>query len=348
MRRCGSGSDVSSSLRGAARVRTWLACGLATAVGLCAGEALAHGSLERPISRVYRCYQEGPEKPTSAACRAAVGAGGTQALYDWNGVNRGGADGRHREIVRDGELCSASNPAFRGLDLPRADWVATPIAPDPGGGFEFVYLATAPHATRAFEFYVTHDGYDPTRPLTWSDLEATPFCSVSPVVPKNGRYHLPCPLPAKAGRHVIYSIWQRSDSPEAFYACADVAFVDGSPVGRTGLDPVHAPEDRALGSGGTGGGAPDGTAWSADAVYVAGDVVRSHGLTYRARWWTRGEQPGDTEVWELLTVLATPLPWKATLGYRGGEEASHDGRVWRARWWTRGELPGRAQVWEPR
>jgi predicted carbohydrate-binding protein with CBM5 and CBM33 domain len=32
--------------------------------------AYAHGSLETPISRIYNCYQEGPENPKSAACKA--------------------------------------------------------------------------------------------------------------------------------------------------------------------------------------------------------------------------------------------------------------------------------------
>jgi chitin-binding protein len=32
-------------------------------------------------------------------------------------------------------------------------------------------------------------------------------------------------LPAgKTGRHLIYVIWQRSDSPEAFYSCSDVTY----------------------------------------------------------------------------------------------------------------------------
>ncbi|WP_328796398.1 lytic polysaccharide monooxygenase [Halosaccharopolyspora lacisalsi] len=29
---------------------------------------------------------------------------------------------------------------------------------------------------------------------------------------------------SKSGRHIIYSVWQRSDSPEAFYNCSDVLF----------------------------------------------------------------------------------------------------------------------------
>ena len=34
--------------------------------------AQAHGSMESPVSRVYACFQEGPESPDSAACKAAV------------------------------------------------------------------------------------------------------------------------------------------------------------------------------------------------------------------------------------------------------------------------------------
>ncbi|WTY26396.1 lytic polysaccharide monooxygenase [Streptomyces anulatus] len=51
--------------------------------GLAAAPAAAHGSLTDPVSRVSACFAEGPESPVSAACRAAVAAGGTQALYDW-------------------------------------------------------------------------------------------------------------------------------------------------------------------------------------------------------------------------------------------------------------------------
>ena len=46
------------------------------------GQAGAHGSMQTPVSRTYACFQEGPESPDSDACRAAVAAGGTQALYD--------------------------------------------------------------------------------------------------------------------------------------------------------------------------------------------------------------------------------------------------------------------------
>jgi len=43
-------------------------------------------------------------------------------------------------------------------------------------------------------------------------------------------------------------------------------------------------------------------AWSASAIYVGGDRVSHNGRTWRAKWWTQGEQPGVTTsgVWEDL------------------------------------------------
>lgn len=76
--------------------------------------AHAHGSMETPPSRVYGCFLEGPENPKSAACKAAVAAGGTQALYDWNGVNQGNANGNHQAVVPDGQ------PAAPARHCPRA------------------------------------------------------------------------------------------------------------------------------------------------------------------------------------------------------------------------------------
>ncbi|NEE41504.1 lytic polysaccharide monooxygenase, partial [Streptomyces sp. SID7982] len=92
---------------------------------------------------------------------------GTQALYDWNGVLISNAAGRHRDLIPDGKLCSAGDDKFKGLDLPRADWPASPVK---AGKHTFEYRATAPHGG-SFELYITKPGYDPTKPLAWSDLE---------------------------------------------------------------------------------------------------------------------------------------------------------------------------------
>lgn len=40
--------------------------------------------------------------------------------------------------------------------------------------------------------------------------------------------------------------------------------------------------------------------WDANQVYVSGDVVVYNGLKYKAKWWTRGEQPDTSDVWQQI------------------------------------------------
>ncbi|MGP3978696.1 lytic polysaccharide monooxygenase auxiliary activity family 9 protein [Streptomyces sp. 8N114] len=208
---------------------------------LAVGPAAAHGSMSDPVSRVSTCFAEGPESPKSKACKAAVAASGTQAFYDWNEVNIPDAAGKHKEIIPDGKLCSAGRDKYKGLDLPRADWPATAMKP---GQHTFQYKATAPHKG-TFELYITKDGYDPAKPLKWSDLESKPFAKVTNPTLKDGSYVIDGAVPKKSGHHLIYSIWQRSDSPEAFYTCSDVTFGDGAAA----TEAPEAPDERDIKAG---------------------------------------------------------------------------------------------------
>ncbi|MFE5188357.1 lytic polysaccharide monooxygenase [Streptomyces sp. NPDC056628] len=208
---------------------------------LAAAPASAHGSMGDPVSRVSQCYAEGPESPKSAACGAAVAAGGTQALYDWNGIRIGDAGGRHQELIPDGKLCSANNEEFKGLDLARADWPATSVS---SGSYTFKYRVTAPHKG-TFKVYVTKPGYDPSKPLAWGDLDlANPVASATDPVAEGGFYTFSGTLPERSGKQVLYAVWQRSDSPEAFYSCSDVTF-GGSGGGTAGGGSPAAPEASA-------------------------------------------------------------------------------------------------------
>ncbi|MFE5398218.1 lytic polysaccharide monooxygenase [Streptomyces sp. NPDC056568] len=205
---------------------------------LAATPAAAHGSMGDPVSRVSQCHAEGPENPRSAACKAAVAAGGTQALYDWNGIRIGNAAGKHQELIPDGKLCSANDPAFKGMDLARADWPATGVS---SGAYTFKYRVTAPHKG-TFKVYITKPGYDPSQPLGWGDLDlSAPVATVTDPVASGGFYTFSGALPERSGKHLLYAVWQRSDSPEAFYSCSDVSFGGG-------------------GGGAAGGGAADGSA----------------------------------------------------------------------------------------
>ncbi|MFJ8084381.1 lytic polysaccharide monooxygenase [Streptomyces sp. NPDC096205] len=199
---------------------------------LAAVPAVAHGSMGDPVSRVSQCYAEGPESPRSAACKAAVAAGGTQALYDWNGIRIGDAAGRHQELIPDGKLCSANSEEFKGLDLPRADWPATSVGK---GSYTFKYRVTAPHRG-TFKVYLTKAGHDPAKPLAWGDLDlANPVATATNPAAQGGFYTFSGTLPERSGRHVLYAVWQRSDSPEAFYSCSDVDF--GGTTQETPADP---------------------------------------------------------------------------------------------------------------
>ena len=238
-----------------ARRRTAAAITAVTTLGIAplalpAAPASAHGSMGDPVSRVAQCYAEGPESPTSAACRAAVAAGGTQALYDWNGVRIGDAGGRHQALIPDGELCSAGNDEFKGLDLPRADWPATGVS---SGSYTFRYRVTAPHKG-TFVVYLTKPGYDPAQPLSWADLDFEhPVATATDPVAADGFYTFSGTLPQRSGRQLLYAIWQRSDSPEAFYSCSDVTFgadegASGGPGGNASSS-ASAPSEEQIEAG---------------------------------------------------------------------------------------------------
>jgi chitin-binding protein len=190
---------------------------LLAAVG--ARPAAAHGALTNPVSRAAGC---GLMDSRSAACRAAVAASGGQPFDDWDNLRLPDVNGRDRERVPDGKLCSAGIARYRGLDLPRADWPATKLRS--GARFTFSYRETIPHQG-TFRLYVTRDGYRPTQPLRWSDLASKPFLTVTDPPVKSSAYVFAGTLPrAKTGRHLIYAIWQNSSTSDTYYSCSDVVF----------------------------------------------------------------------------------------------------------------------------
>ncbi|MGW0828083.1 lytic polysaccharide monooxygenase [Streptomyces sp. NPDC002845] len=280
-----------------ARRRTTTAIAVAGTVplaltALAAAPAAAHGSMGDPVSRVAQCYAEGPENPASDACAAAVAAGGTQALYDWNGVRIGDANGRHQELIPDGRLCSADNEAFKGLDLARADWPATGVS---SGSYTFRYRVTAPHKG-IFKVYLTKAGYDPSRPLAWDDLDlADPVATATDPAASGGFYTFSGTLPQRSGKHLLYAIWQRSDSPEAFYSCSDVTFggsnsrEDGGPSDSSPAPSAAAPSEEQIedgadestvehgGHGGHGGHGDEDASTTTDPSLAASTEVVSDG-----------------------------------------------------------------------
>ncbi|MGW5557229.1 lytic polysaccharide monooxygenase auxiliary activity family 9 protein [Micromonospora sp. NPDC003944] len=191
----------------------------AATVPLSATPAAAHGAPTDPISRAAACGPEGRYAATSA-CRAAVKAGA--AVREWDNVRVAAINGRDRERIPDGELCSGGLSAYRGLDLPRTDWPSTTLTS--GATFTFRYRTTIEHRG-TFRLYVTTPEYDPRKKLTWADLEARPFLTRTDPPVRAGAYQLAGRLPAgRSGRHLIYTIWQNSNTPDTYYSCSDVVF----------------------------------------------------------------------------------------------------------------------------
>ncbi|MFC9508178.1 lytic polysaccharide monooxygenase [Streptomyces sp. NPDC057002] len=204
--------------------RTALAAALVTPLLLplwAAGPAGAHGAPTDPVSRVVACSPEGGDRAGSAACRAAVAANGAP-FTAWDNLRLANVNGRDRQVVPDGKLCSGGLPEYRGLDLARADWPSTRVKP--GAALTMRYVSTIPH-TGTFRMYLTKPGYEPAGPLSWSDLPEKPFAEATDPALTDGAYRLEATLPSdRTGRHVLYTVWQNSSTPDTYYSCSDVVF----------------------------------------------------------------------------------------------------------------------------
>lgn len=215
--------------------------------------ASAHGAMMIPGSRTFFCYEDGLTStgqivPQNPACQAAVAQSGTTPLYNWFAVgNRSGAtSGGTVGFIPDGKLCSGNSNYydFSGFDQVNANWPVTHLTA--GAPITIDYNRWAAHPG-TFSLYITKDGWDQTKPLTWADLEPAPFSTITnpqntgTVATLQSYYYWNATLPAgKTGRHIIYSVWARSDSPETFYGCSDVVF-DGGTGQVTGIGATAPP-----------------------------------------------------------------------------------------------------------
>ncbi|GEC03715.1 chitin-binding protein [Streptomyces spinoverrucosus] len=282
--------------------------------------AEAHGTPMKPASRTFLCWQDGLTdtgeiKPVNPACRAAQQVSGTTPFYNWFSVLRSDGAGRTRGFVPDGELCSGGNTNFTGFNLPRDDWPLTHLTS--GATVDFSYNAWAAHPGW-FYVYITKDGFDPNRTLTWDDMEEQPFLSVDHP-PLNGspgtveaNYSWTGKLPDnKSGRHIIYMVWQRSDSQETFYSCSDIVF-DGGNGEVTGVkDPGNPPTEPPPGTC----TATRGTTGSWNGGYQSEVTVTNTGDVPMLGWMVDWTLPSGQRVESL---------WNGTPTYNGQAVMVHN------------------------
>ena len=265
------------------RLATSFAAAVLAAVGIVSAvgqPAAAHGAEVFPGSRQYLCWLDaqspsGALDPSNPACADALAESGSAAYYNWFGNLDSNGAGRTTGYIPDGTICSGGNRGpydFSAYNAPRTDWPTTHLTA--GRTYQFQHNNWARHPGR-FDVYVTRQGFDPTQPLKWSDLELIDSAVNPPDTGGPGSdnyYYWNVDLPAdRSGRHIVFTHWVRSDSNENFYSCSDVAF-DGGNGEVTGIDggtgPVDPPEDCPDDAPGTPLGELSATAITATKAHI--------------------------------------------------------------------------------
>lgn len=83
--------------------------------------------------------------------------------------------------------------------------------------------------------------------------------------------------------------------------------------------------------------------WKSDQIYHAGDQVYYNGVAYTAKWWTKGNTPDTSDVWQ--TASRDIQIWNAQKAYNGGDKVTYNGKTYQAKWWVRGEKPDSSSIW---
>ena len=232
----------------------------------------------------------------------------------------------------DGKIAGAN--IFPKLDeQSKYRWTKVPMK---SGANTFEWTLTAPHATTKWDYYITKQNWNPDQPLKRNDLEL--FCSINGggKKPSSNVKHN-CKVPERSGYQVILAVWTIADTPNAFYNVIDANF-DGTTIPSTEPDPVD-PD-------------PNTNNWSSTQVYLGGNEVTYNGSLFKAKWWTLGDIPGSSAVWELVKNNESEIPdsstnkWSTNKVYLGGDKVKYNGNYYKAKWWTLGEVPGKSAVWE--
>ncbi|SPZ65695.1 GlcNAc-binding protein A precursor [Serratia quinivorans] len=188
---------------------------LAVAALTLSSGALAHGYVESPQSRAYKCNLQ--ENTDCGAVQYEP-----QSVEKDSGFPTG-------PLPRDGELASASIPHYSPLDKQSMNmWAKNPIK---AGMNTFTWFHTAMHKTNNWRYYITKQNWDANQPLTRAAFEAMPFCQAEGhgQMPAQRAVH-ECNVPQRSGYQVIYGVWEIADTVNSFYQVIDVDFGGGEGV----------------------------------------------------------------------------------------------------------------------
>ncbi|WP_410496129.1 X2-like carbohydrate binding domain-containing protein [Cellulosilyticum sp. ST5] len=92
--------------------------------------------------------------------------------------------------------------------------------------------------------------------------------------------------------------------------------------------------------------------WKSGITYTGGEVVYYNGAYWKCQWYTVGQEPGSSPVWQSYTPgpndkpvsIETPVPgvypdWNASTIYTGGEIVYYANDYWKCKWWNQNTPP---------
>jgi len=97
------------------------------------------------------------------------------------------------------------------------------------------------------------------------------------------------------------------------------------------------------------------TAWNSTQTYnIRNTKVSYNGKVYQNKWWTQGETPGSSEVWEFLSNcdggggndFCGFNEWDSSIAYNGGDQVYYSQKIYKAKWWTHNNVPDTSNQWE--
>ncbi|KAF0425497.1 chitin-binding protein [Pediococcus acidilactici] len=174
-------------------------------LGLGAIKASAHGFVTNPGGRAYLGSSQFPGKPLNEN----IGP----VMYEPQSIEA------PKNTFIDGKIASAGLAKFSQLDEQTADrWYKTPIK---SGPLDVTWHLTAPHSTSTWDYYITKPGWDPNKPLKFSDFKKIASFNDHGATPGTEVTHK-VTIPDQKGYHVMLSVWNIANTANAFYQVSDV------------------------------------------------------------------------------------------------------------------------------
>lgn len=146
----------------------------------------------------------------------------------------------------DGKIASAGQLTGKFLDTPGSHWRKHEVRS--GETLDVSWYFKAKHVSRRWNYFITKEGWDPSKELARDQFESEPFFMVQnnqkpfwkygeEMKPASPTTH-EVPLPRREGYHVLLAVWEVCDTSMAFYQVVDLDFVPPEGGGESPSVPV--------------------------------------------------------------------------------------------------------------